>query len=196
MNLGQKLQRLRRAKGLTQEQLAEAVAVSRQSVSKWELGESMPETDKVVVLSRLLGCTTDYLLLDGVKEDAAPGSEDNARGTAAVIVALGLGVIGLLVSFAGWVTWQAILPVCVGLAVQIAGAVTGRLLLKRNGRQAAKRDKRRLYTLFAWLAMPAPSVFLAAVLFRFSPKPYYAAALYVLVCGAITLLLRTKRTEP
>lgn len=52
MTTGEKLAALRREKGLTQEQLAEALNVSRQSVSRWEMDAAFPETDKLIRLSR------------------------------------------------------------------------------------------------------------------------------------------------
>jgi transcriptional regulator with XRE-family HTH domain len=64
MTLGTKIQRLRNKNSLSQEELAAQLNVSRQAVSKWELGESMPETENVVQLSKLFGVSTDYLLND------------------------------------------------------------------------------------------------------------------------------------
>ncbi len=51
MTLGEKLLYLRKTKGLSQEQLASEVTVSRQAISKWELGESMPDTENVILYS-------------------------------------------------------------------------------------------------------------------------------------------------
>ncbi len=51
--LGEKIQRLRKEKGLSQEQLAAQLTISRQAISKWELGESMPDTENIVQLSKL-----------------------------------------------------------------------------------------------------------------------------------------------
>lgn len=62
MNLSDKILELRKANGLSQEQLSEKVGVSRQSVSKWECGESLPEIEKLIQLSIVLNVTTDYLL--------------------------------------------------------------------------------------------------------------------------------------
>ncbi len=62
MTFGEKLQKLRREKGLSQDQLAEELNVSRQAVSKWERGEALPDTDMVVGLSELFSVSTDYLL--------------------------------------------------------------------------------------------------------------------------------------
>lgn len=65
MTLGEKIYILRTENGMSQESFGDSLGVSRQSVSKWETGQSVPELDKIVLISRLFGVTTDYLL----KED-------------------------------------------------------------------------------------------------------------------------------
>ena len=64
MTLGDKLSKLRKENNYTQEQLADFLGVSRQAISKWESNITYPETDKLVRMSKLFHCTTDYLLLD------------------------------------------------------------------------------------------------------------------------------------
>ena len=62
MTVGERIQQLRKAAGLSQEQLAEQLDVSRQSVSKWELNDAAPEISKIIALSELFGISTDELL--------------------------------------------------------------------------------------------------------------------------------------
>ena len=62
MTIGEIIQRERTRLGLSQEKLAEQVGVSRQAVSKWELGDAVPDTDKLVPLARTLGISVDTLL--------------------------------------------------------------------------------------------------------------------------------------
>lgn len=64
MTFGEKLSKLRKENNYTQEQLADMLNVSRQSVSKWESNMAYPETDKIISLARLFECSTDYLLKD------------------------------------------------------------------------------------------------------------------------------------
>lgn len=64
MTLGDKLAKLRRDANYTQEQLADTLGVSRQSVSKWESDLAYPETDKLVKICQMFNCSSDYLLLD------------------------------------------------------------------------------------------------------------------------------------
>lgn len=63
MGIGTNILELRVNNGLTQEQLAEKLNVSRQSVSKWEMEQSVPETEKVIMMSRLFSVETDKILL-------------------------------------------------------------------------------------------------------------------------------------
>ena len=64
MGLGGRIQKLRIDNGLTQEQLAEMLSVSRQSVSKWEMDQSLPEIDRVIMMSKLFSVGTDEILLE------------------------------------------------------------------------------------------------------------------------------------
>ena len=65
MNLGNKIVNLRKKNNLSQEELAEKVGVTRQTISKWELGETTPEMDKLIIISKLYDITLDELM----KED-------------------------------------------------------------------------------------------------------------------------------
>lgn len=62
MNFGKNLQILRKMKNMTQEKLAEKMNVSRQTVSKWEIGEVLPEVEKLVELCDMFNCSIDQLL--------------------------------------------------------------------------------------------------------------------------------------
>lgn len=64
MTFGEKIQKLRKESGLSQEELAGQLEVSRQAVSKWERDSGYPETEKIVRMSRIFHVTLDYLLND------------------------------------------------------------------------------------------------------------------------------------
>ena len=66
--IGTKISFCRKKAGLSQEALATRLNISRQAVSRWETGEAVPDTEKIVQLSRLFQVSTDYLLLDENKE--------------------------------------------------------------------------------------------------------------------------------
>lgn len=71
MSLGLKIAEGRKKQNLTQEQLAELLNVTRQSVSRWEQDTTYPEMDKLVRLAEVLNVSCDYLLKDNVMEDTA-----------------------------------------------------------------------------------------------------------------------------
>lgn len=68
MKFGEKLQNLRKASSLSQEQLADKLNVSRQAVSKWESNASYPEMDKLIAMCKLFKCSMDDLVNDEVKD--------------------------------------------------------------------------------------------------------------------------------
>lgn len=74
MLLGTKIQKLRKEKNMSQDALAEAIGVTRQSISKWELGDSLPDVEKILLLSEYFHVTTDYLLKEDMKK-IEPGNE-------------------------------------------------------------------------------------------------------------------------
>ena len=62
MKVADRIQHLRKTKGISQEELADKIGVSRQAVSKWESEQSLPDIDKIIVLSEFFDVTTDYIL--------------------------------------------------------------------------------------------------------------------------------------
>ncbi len=68
MTLGEKLSKLRKEYNYTQEQLADILGVSRQSISKWESNIAYPETDKLIKMGKLFECSMDYLLNEDITE--------------------------------------------------------------------------------------------------------------------------------
>ena len=75
MTLGQKIQNLRKEKGLSQEDLASQITVSRQAVSKWELDLTIADTENIVQLSKILSVSTDYLLSDVLEKEESKEKE-------------------------------------------------------------------------------------------------------------------------
>ncbi len=70
MTLAEKITLLRKQKGWSQEELADRMDISRQSVSKWESGQSVPDLDKIIKISNIFAVSTDYLLKEDTEEDS------------------------------------------------------------------------------------------------------------------------------
>lgn len=88
MILAEKIMTLRKKKGWSQEELADKLDISRQSVSKWESGTSVPEIDKIIMLSQLFGVSTDYLLKEETEEEAFPETEAVSEDSETRIVSM------------------------------------------------------------------------------------------------------------
>ncbi len=77
MRFEEKIVELRKAKGLSQEELAEQLGVSRQAVSRWELGQTLPDIPNLLQLCELFGVSADYLVKD--EEQANVKNDQNAK---------------------------------------------------------------------------------------------------------------------
>lgn len=73
MKFSEKLYKLRTDAGYSQEDLASRLEVSRQAVSKWEMGVALPETNKLIDIAKFFGVSIDYLLKDGLQLEADEG---------------------------------------------------------------------------------------------------------------------------
>ena len=91
--LSEKLYKLRKNSGLSQEQLAEQLNVSRQAISKWESGTAVPESEKLITISNYFGVSVDYLLKDD--------EEDKAKATVNVMEEKPKMIAGIIICIAG-----------------------------------------------------------------------------------------------
>ncbi len=92
MILADKIIALRKKLGWSQEQLANELGISRQSVSKWESGMSIPDLDKIIKLSALFGVSTDYLLKDELELETPSESRCDEDGNCRMVDAEEAGV--------------------------------------------------------------------------------------------------------
>ena len=123
MNLGETIYRLRTGRGMSQDTLASALDVSRQSVSKWENNAAVPELDKLIKLSEVFGVTLDELVGREAPTPAAPAtppvqSSPPYRTIGTILLCFGL-LTTLLLSILGGFA----LGVIVGLPFTIAGSI-------------------------------------------------------------------------
>ena len=78
MILADKIINLRKRNGMSQEELAEEIGVSRQAISKWESGGSIPDLDRIIKMSEVFGVSTDFLLKDEIEDPSLCPGQDNA----------------------------------------------------------------------------------------------------------------------
>lgn len=174
------MQQLRRQSGLSQEQLAAQLTVSRQAVSKWELDETMPDTENVIQLSRLFGVSCDYLLREEVDEQGAavqPATPSETHLTQqgwvhnARVLSMAVCVIGLLLALGGWLHEQTSGPLIIGLVIQILGIVLFELAVPRMG-GSHTIIRLNFYKAAVWLLTPIPMYGLCWWVFCHAIRPY------------------------
>ena len=92
--LSEKLYKLRKNSGLSQEQLAEKLNVSRQAISKWESGTAVPESEKLVTISNYFGVSVDYLLKD--EEEKLIGTDSSVEEKPKMIAGIIICIAGII----------------------------------------------------------------------------------------------------
>ena len=145
MTLGEKLKTLRASRGLSQEQLAAELNVSRQAVSKWECGDAAPDLDKLRAICAYFGVTTDHLIWEN-EEDApkvaVPAKERASRGrneafsNVLLSVLLLAGIVALWGSLRISFTRGAVVHIILAVAA-IAAAILSMTAWKQRGRVIA-----------------------------------------------------------
>jgi transcriptional regulator with XRE-family HTH domain len=119
MLLSEKIQMYRKKSGLSQEELAEKLDVSRQSVSKWEQGQALPEMSKLLLLSEIFGVSIDFLLKDTLDADPGPGEfpacppsvpeKSGGKGTLLTVAAAAV-LLAVFLLFKGFFNGQQVSP--------------------------------------------------------------------------------------
>lgn len=208
MTIGEKIQLLRKMNKLSQEQLAEKLTVSRQAISKWERNESTPDTEKIILLSRIFQVSTDYLLHDDVYSDVEISdiktSSERLKKQyglkTSFVITTGMIIVGLLISIVAQFTWQTIFSVSIGLIIQIIGVIIFEAMsshfFTENGNKEVHKS---FYVLNVWFILPFPIIFLSDLFFSIYPRPrgygidlLFTAIVYVILCGIITFVLKKK----
>ena len=121
MNMADRIQYLRKAKGISQEELADKVGVSRQAVSKWESEQSTPDLEKIIIMSDFFGVTTDYIL-KGI--EPVSSKEDKSKEIVSKVLYIAstlLIVIGLLCAIGEWYEKQTMTAIYGSMIIQVIG---------------------------------------------------------------------------
>lgn len=97
--LSEKIYQLRKNSGLSQEQLAEKLNVSRQAISKWESGTAVPESEKLITISNYFGVSVDYLLKDDAENqiNITDGTTDKHPKMIVGIIICLAGIVSMII---------------------------------------------------------------------------------------------------
>lgn len=124
MNIADRIQHLRKTKGISQEELADKIGVSRQSVSKWESEQTTPDIEKIILMSDYFEVSTDYLL-KGIEIVADDTGERKEKPDASVFAIAGtaFNFIGLISSIVLWFEMKKAVIIALGLIFIVMGCM-------------------------------------------------------------------------
>ena len=198
MNLADRIQSLRKARGISQEELADRLGVSRQAVSKWESEQSMPDLNKIIALSEYFEVTTDYLLkgIEPVREEAKTKREADARVFA--ITGTAFDAMGVFVAAAVWAQEQQPMAVVIGLIFLIMGLMIFNIGCVCAEPESVRRAKHSFWRINIWLVsfVPLSAVYNLFALRMAAPYPilywppysfFLFWGVYVVLCTAVML---------
>ena len=208
MRLPEKIAELRKAKGFSQEELAQQLHVSRQSISRWETGTALPDAENLLQLSRLFGVTADYLLNDDYQSDndlpKVQAVKTDGMHQIMIILATLEVMVFILQFMAVFMLQSGVFGVLTFVPfVAIVGGFEyayQKNIAHRNSHTAAFR--KRFYKVSIWLGCYFPVRLAVMALSVFYPRPYLSLAkecvivvLYLMTVTLLTLELE-KRCSP
>lgn len=187
MKLSDKIIRLRKSNGMSQEDLAEKLRVSRQAISRWESGTAMPDAYNILQVSKLFGVTTDYLLNDDYQSDndlpkVREAQSDNLGQIMVYLVTL--EVMILLMQFMTTVLLQNVFFAFLSFMPFVAAIGGFEYAYRKKASSATEKTttfRRKFYKISAWLGLYFPVRFLLSVVARLYPRPYSALLFEVIV---------------
>ena len=206
MTLREKLIVSRNKAGLSQMELAERLGVSRQAVSRWEMGTAMPDAVNILQLSKLFHVTTDYLLNEEYESDAdlpqvrAVKADGVHQG---MILLVTLEVMSLILQFTAAVLLQSTFFTVLSFLPFVAaiGGFEYAYQKKADAQNEKTRQfRRRFYEISVWLGLYFPLRLLVQAVMNCYPRPYdtlvlegVLAAVYLLTAALITLRIEKQR---
>ena len=204
MKLADKILNLRKTHGMSQEDLAEKLNVSRQAISRWEMGTVQPDTPNVLQLSKLFGVTIDYLLNDDYESDhdvpivkeTETTTKAEANRQLAFTVLTGLNVMILIYQLiACFVLRNAIFSLA-GTMLSIAAVVGFELGYRKIApkSEGAKKYYCKFYVVAFWLAAYFPIRLLTNVAMMLYPRSY-SGLVFEIIVVLVYLLISILTTQ-
>lgn len=210
MTFGEKLLKLRKEGGLSQEGLAEKLSVSRQAVSRWENEGILPDCVNLLEISRLFGVSTDYLLHDDYQSDGDLPAVRTARDQLAgekerqgvLLLLAGLHAVFLLLAVGAWEAWGNLFIVVICAAASLGDIIFVEAWLRSGQAPAAEVPslRRRYYRLGVWFFSWFPVRWLCVGVFDYWPRPVnvininvVTVIIWLAVCGEVWLMTGGKK---
>lgn len=194
MKLSEKIVRLRKINGWSQEDLAEKINVSRQAVSRWEGAIAQPDAMNILQLSKVFGVTTDYLLNDEYESDSdlPKIKELKSDGVHQIMIFLiTLEIMTLIIQFMTTIILQNVFFGVLSFVPFVAMIGGFEYVYQKKSEEAnetTRAFRKKFYKISAWLGAYFPVRFVITILTHFYPRPY---SVIVLECVIFAIYLMT-----
>lgn len=203
MKLAEKILALRKSRGLSQEELAEKLNVSRQAISRWENGTALPDASNILQLSKIFGVTADYLLNDSYQSDNDVPKVKAATADGMHQIMIFLITLEVMILIMQFMTAIILQNAFFGVMSYIPFvAVVGGFEYAYRKRAAEQNEdtirfRKRFYKISAWLGTYFPIRFIVSALASFYPRPMDTLVLdcVILVVYIMTATLITLEIE-
>lgn len=152
MTISDRIQHLRKAKGISQEELADKIGVSRQAVSKWESEQSSPDIEKIILMSNFFEVTTDYLLM-GIETASSETESIRTKPNADIFAIAGtaFNLIGLIMAEMIWYEEQTATATAIGLIMMVMGCMIYAVGMAVSDKQTKEKAKRMFCSINIWV---------------------------------------------
>lgn len=157
MNIADRIHHLRKTKGISQEELADKIGVSRQAVSKWESEQTSPDIEKVILLSNYFDVTTDYLLkgIEPVSNESVPEKE-KTNAVVFTIVGTALNFMGLIAAAMIWYEKQIATATAGGFVLIVMGCMIFGIGMAISDVETKEKAKLMFWTINIWILLFMP----------------------------------------
>ena len=203
MKLSDKIIKLRKTNGWSQEVLAEKLSVSRQAVSRWESAAAQPDAANILQLSKLFGVTADYLLNDEFESDNDLPKVKELKSDSLqqiMIFMVTLEVMVLIIQFMSTMILQNVffgILSFVPFAAVIGGFEYAYQKKSNETNEITKVFRKKFYKISAWLGTYFPVRFAVTIFAHYYPSPYNTMVLecVILAIYLMTVMLITLQIE-
>ncbi len=172
MNIADRIQHLRKSKGISQEELADKIGVSRQAVSKWESEQTSPDLERVILMSDYFEVTTDYLL-KGIEPTDNDNPKDDPNANIFAITATAFHFLGVIIAAMVWYEEQTATATAIGLILTVIGVMIYGIGMAVADAVTKESAKRLYLSVNVWTVTFIPlSLVYNIIVGRGLPAPY------------------------
>lgn len=171
MTCSDRIRDLRRKHGLSQEELAQQIGISRQAISKWESGQSMPDLDKIILISDYFDVTTDYLL-KGILPTEPQAQKTSVNASVFAIAGTAFNAIGLAASCGIWYEEQTATALVIGLIFMAMGCMIFGIGMVCSAADTRPTAKSMFWKINIWIVVFLPLATVYNIVTIGIPAPY------------------------